>query len=87
MYFQNSHDRRDLPIPATPITETMCALRSPALWWNSSFTPRSSASRPTKGASSPSDRCRPPTMATTRRARHKATGSALPLSSWSPAAW
>src|SRR5262245_44900080 len=85
MYFQNSHDRRDFPIPATPITEAMWALRPSALWWNSSLMVRSSASRPTNGASRPVDRWPPPTMATTRSARHSSTGSVLPLRSCVPA--
>src|SRR5438132_435682 len=46
MYFENSHDSRDLPMPATPITESRCDRRSPALAWNSSLTVRSSGSRP-----------------------------------------
>ena len=30
MYFSNSHESRDLPMPAIPITETSCALPSSA---------------------------------------------------------
>ena len=33
MYFSNSHARRDLPIPAIPVTETRCARRSSAAEW------------------------------------------------------
>ena len=40
-------------MPAMPVTETRCALRSSAEAWNSSLTSRSSRSRPTKGASRP----------------------------------
>jgi hypothetical protein len=46
---------------------------------------RSSASRPISGASSPSTRCDPPTPASTRVARHRRCGSALPFSACSPA--
>ena len=60
MYLKNSHDSRDLPIPATPITETSCAFASPAEAWNSSLTSRSSRSRPTNGGSRPAERFAPP---------------------------
>ena len=59
MYFSNSHDSRDLPMPAMPVTETSCAFRSSAEPWNSSLTSRSSRSRPTNGASSAVDRSAP----------------------------
>ena len=55
MYFSNSQARRDLPMPAMPITETRCALPSSALAWKSSLTSRSSRSRPTNGGSRPAD--------------------------------
>src|SRR2546425_405822 len=79
MYFSNSQERRDLPIPATPITETRWALRSSDEVWKSSLIERSSRSRPTKGASRPECRSAPPREATTRRARHSGTGPRLPL--------
>src|SRR5438093_1262280 len=56
MYFSNSHERRDFPIPATPTTDTRRARDSSALAWNRSLTSRSSAARPTNGASSPVER-------------------------------
>ena len=55
MYLKNSHTSRDLPIPAIPVTDTRCARLSSAQAWNSSLIWRSSRSRPTNGASSPSD--------------------------------
>ena len=85
MYFSNSHDRRDFPMPAMPVTETSCAFCSSAEPWNSSLTSRSSRSRPTNGASRPDERSAPFDPATTRSARQSGTGSALPFSSWLPA--
>ena len=41
-------------------------------------------SRPTSGASSPSARCAPPTLATTARTAQSGTGSALPFIRWLP---
>ena len=67
------------------MTLTRRARRSRAVAWKSSLSSRSSSSRPTNGASSVSLRLRPPTSATTRRARHAGTGAALPLSACSPA--
>ena len=87
MYLKNSQPRRDLPTPAMPTTETSCALPSSAQAWKSSFTKRSSRSRPTNGGSSPADLRAPPTPAVTRSARQSGTGSDLPLSSNSPAPW
>ena len=55
MYFSNSQASRDLPMPATPTTETSWAVRSSATAWKSSLTRRSSRSRPTNGASRPVD--------------------------------
>src|SRR2546421_9483 len=54
MYLKNSQARRDLPIPAKPVTETRCAVRSSAVAWYRSFSNRNSRPRPTKGASRPS---------------------------------
>ena len=85
MYLKNSQPSRDLPIPAMPMTDTRCALRSSDVAWNNSLTSRSSRSRPTKGGSSPADLSAPPRPAVTRSARQSETGSALPLSSCSPA--
>ena len=48
--------------------------------WKSSFRSRISSSRPTNGASSASDRPRPPRSATTRMARQAGTGADLPFS-------
>ena len=59
MYFSNSQASRDLPIPAMPMTSTSCARRSSAEAWKSSFTSRSSRSRPTNGASRPAERSAP----------------------------
>ncbi len=84
-YFRNSQARRLLPMPAGPRSDTRRTLRSRAEEWNRSLSSRNSVSRPTKGASSASDRLRPPTSATIRTARHAGTGACLPLSIWSPA--
>ena len=72
-------------MPAGPDTRTSRGTRRSAAAWKSSLIVRSSASRPVSGASRPSTRCEPPTPASTRVARHKRTGSALPLSWCSPA--
>ena len=80
-YFSNSHARRDLPIPATPTTESRCAFSSSAEAWKSSLTSRSSRSRPTNGGSSPAERPSPPRFAITRSARQSWSGSVLPFSS------
>ena len=85
MYLKNSHESRDLPVPATPITETRWPCDSPAEAWKSSLITRSSRSRPTNGASRPAERCAPPMPPITRTARHSGTGSTLPLSSRAPA--
>ena len=37
MYFSNSQARRDLPIPAMPVTETRCALPLLGDAWKSSL--------------------------------------------------
>ena len=79
MYFSNSHASRDFPIPAIPVTETRCALRSSALPWKSSLTMRSSRSRPTNGGSRPAERWAPPRAASTRSARWSAHRLRLPL--------
>ncbi len=84
-YLRNSQASRLLPIPAWPVIETSRTRRSRDVAWNRSFIRRSSASRPTNGASSRSSRPRPRRWATILRARHAATGATLPLSSWSPA--
>ena len=55
MYLKNSQPSRDLPMPAMPMTETSCARCSSAEAWKSSFTSRSSRSRPTNGGSRPAD--------------------------------
>ena len=85
MYFSNSQERRDLPIPATPMIETSRARDSSAEAWKRSLTRRSSAARPTKGASSPAERPSPRRCAATRSACQRWTGSVFPLSSCSPA--
>ncbi len=85
VYFENSQPRRLLPIPAGPITDTSRARRSRPVAWNRSLSRRSSSSRPTNGASTVSDRLRPPSSATTRTARQAGTGLVLPLSVCSPA--
>ena len=85
MYLKNSQARRDLPTPATPETSTRRAEWRSAEAWKSSLTRRSSWSRPMKGASRTPERCEPATAATTRVAWKRRTGSALPLSSCSPA--
>ena len=69
-----------MPIPAGPMTETSRARCSRSVAWNRSLSSRSSAARPTNGASSVSLRFRPRCPATTRAARHAGTGAALPLS-------
>src|SRR6266511_2867565 len=85
MYLKYSHPSRDLPMPAIPITDSRWAFRLSTVPWKISLTKRSSRSRPTKGASSPADFIVPRTPATTRKARHRGTGSAFPLRSWTPA--
>ena len=85
MYFSNSHPSRDLPTPAGPDTSTIRGTRRSAAAWNSSLTVRSSASRPVSGASRPSIRWAPPTPASTRVARQRTCGSALPFSRYDPA--
>ena len=85
MYFRNSQARRDLPMPAGPMTLTRRGRPSRPVAWKRSLSWRSSSSRPTNGASSASDRPTPPRCATTRRARHAGTGLTLPLRTWSPA--
>ena len=85
MYLKNSHESRDLPVPATAITETRCAFDSPDEAWNSSLMTLSSRSRPTNGDSRPVERSAPPRPPITRTARQSCTGSALPLSSRTPA--
>ncbi len=72
-------------MPAIPITDSRWAFRLSTVPWKISLTKRSSRSRPTKGASSPADFIVPRTPATTRKARHRGTGSAFPLRSWTPA--
>ena len=57
-------------MPATPVTETRCALPSSTQPWKKSLISRSSRSRPTKGASSPCDFSEPRAPDTTRKARH-----------------
>ena len=84
-YFSNSHAIRDLPMPGTPTIESRCARPSSAVAWKSSFTSRSSRSRPRNGGSRPAERPSPFRAATTRSARQSGTGSAFPLSSCSPA--
>ncbi len=67
-YFVNSQARRLLPMPAGPMTETSRARCSRLVAWNRSLSSRSSSSRPTKGASSVSERPVRRRSATTRRA-------------------
>ena len=86
MYLSNSHASRDLPIPATPITETSARLAlvgrgmeqfldEPQLGARGRRTaPRDASTRPS-----------PPRPATTRTARQRRRGSALPFSSCWPA--
>ena len=83
-YFSNSQPSRDLPTPAGPDTSTRRGVRRSTHEWNSSLIVRSSASRPSKGASSPSTRCEPPTPDSTRVAAHSRIGSDLPFSWCSP---
>ena len=80
MYLRNSQARRDLPIPAGPMTLTRRGRPSRLVAWNRSRSWRSSSSRPTNGASRPSARPTPPRWATTRTARQAGTGATLPLS-------
>ena len=85
MYFSNSHVSRLLPMPPMPVMLTRRVRPSRSVAWYSSLTSRSSSSRPTNGASSVSERPRPPRSATTRTALKAGTGAILPLSIWSPA--
>ena len=77
-YFCNSQARRLLPIPATPVIEIRRARRSAPVAWSRSLIAANSASRPTNGGSMRSLRPAPPTRATTRHARHAATGRPCP---------
>ena len=79
MYLKNSHERRDLPVPATAITETRCAFDSSAEAWKSSLITRSSRSRPTNGASSPVERSAPPRPPITRTRPPELHGLGLAL--------
>ena len=72
-------------MPAMPVTCTRWARDCSAEAWNGSLTRRSSRSRPTKGASRPSERRAPPRAAVTRTARHSGTGSTFPFRTCSPA--
>ena len=78
-YLRNSQASRLLPMPAGPMTLTSRVRASRPVAWNRSLRSRSSSSRPTNGASRPSDRPRPPTSATTRSARNALTGASLPF--------
>ena len=71
--------RRDLPMPATPVTETSRVRCSSAVEWYSSLMSRNSLSRPTNGASRPTDLSAPARPAVTCRARQRCIGSALPF--------
>ena len=62
-----------------PVTETRWARRSSAEAWNRSLIWRSSRSRPTNGASSPSDLSAPRAPETTRTARHSRMRPVLAL--------
>ena len=84
MYLRNSQARRLLPMPAWPRTVTSRARRRAPLAWSWSLSSRSSSSRPTNGGSSVPLRPAPPRSATTRSARHAATGASLPCSICSP---
>ena len=84
-YFRNSQPSLLLPMPAAPITLTRRTRFSRPVAWKSSFRSRISSSRPTKGASSASERPRPPRSATTRMARQAASGADFPFMSRSPA--
>ena len=70
--------RSPSPRPAAPV-------RSSAQTWNRSLICRNSRSRPTNGASSPSDRSSPPTPETTRTARHSGVSPSFPFSLCEPA--
>jgi hypothetical protein len=85
VYFENSQPSRLFPMPAGPTTLTRRMRPSRPVAWKRSLSSRSSSSRPTNGASSVSERPRPPTSATTRIARQAGSGAALPFSSRPPA--
>ena len=85
MYFSNSQARRDLPMPATPTTETSCARslvrgRVEELLDEAELAVAADERR-LEPAPTPRRRAR----AITRSARQSGTGSALPFSSCSPA--
>ena len=61
MYFSNSQPSRDLPSPGSPTSTSRPGCRISSTPWKSSFSSRSSRSRPTSGASRPSARWAPPT--------------------------
>ena len=85
MYFRNSQASRLLPMPAGPMTDTRRARRSRDGGVEQVLEQPQLVVAPTNGASSRSSRPRPPRSATTRSARHAATGAALPLRTCSPA--
>ena len=83
MYFRNSHASRLLPMPAGPMSDTRRTRRSRTVSWNRSLSIRSSRSRPTNGASSVSERPRPPARPPHAPPATPPPG-ALPLSCCSP---
>ena len=85
MYLKNSHNSRDLPLPASPVTVTRRAVLFSTVSSATAMIVSSSRSRPTNGASSPTPRRAPPTPATTRSARQAWTGCSRPLTSCVPA--
>ena len=86
MYFSNSHERRDLPMPATPTTETSCAFslvrRGVEQLLHDAQLAVAADERRLEAPPSASSRARPRPRAD---ARQSGTGSALPFSSWQPA--
>ena len=83
MYLNSSHDSRDFPMPATPVIETTCALRSSAVAWKSSLGTRNS--RPDRRTAIPARSSG--ATASERDHSHGAESacvSDLPLSSCSP---
>ena len=87
MYFSNSHESRDLPIPAVPTIDSEAGAAVVRGRVEELLGEPSSRSRPTNGDSTPTERPSPPRFAITRSACQSCTGSAFPFSSRSPAAW
>ena len=75
MYFRNSQDRRDFPMPADPITDTRRP-RLAALAWNRSLISVLAVAADERD-SRPTERSSPPRSAITRTRARERHGSAF----------